>query len=477
MTEIIAPFVRELVAAPPRLPSPRVSRDDRPAGAAPAPVSRMRRWQRPLADLLGATVAVLGVQLIHPASESAALVVLVCWPALLAGTGCYAPRPVAEPAARRAGRVLRAGAILGLASWVAFPVVGTVAAPHVLAPLAFALTTIGLLVSAIPPRRRTRVVVAGDQEQVRLVIAELAPAKQYDVVAACICEPASDLGRVPVHLGVSGTVDVAAALRADAVLVLPGVAAPSAVLRRLQWQAAGSGIAFYVGTGLLDVSTSRISAVQGAGLDLLHVRSAPQSGPRRLAKVVLETALSSVALLALLPLLVAVAVMVRLDSPGPALFRQTRVGRDGQLFTMYKFRTMRVLAEAERDQLDEANECDGVLFKVRRDPRVTRPGVWLRRYSVDELPQLINVVLGDMSLVGPRPALPAEVEAYDLDPRRRLAVKPGLTGLWQVSGRSDLTWAESVRLDVRYVDNWSLTQDLSILRRTAGAVLRHRGAY
>ena len=171
-------------------------------------------------------------------------------------------------------------------------------------------------------------------------------------------------------------------------------------------------------------------------------------------------------------------MLVRTETTGPGLFRQQRVGRNGVEFTMMKFRTMSCTAAEEQAELDELNQVDGgVLFKIRSDPRITPIGQFLRRYSVDELPQLWNVVTGQMSLVGPRPALPQEVERYDLDPRRRLAVKPGITGLWQVSGRSDLTWAESVRLDVKYVDNWSLMLDLSILCRTVGAVLNHRGAY
>jgi lipopolysaccharide/colanic/teichoic acid biosynthesis glycosyltransferase len=144
---------------------------------------------------------------------------------------------------------------------------------------------------------------------------------------------------------------------------------------------------------------------------------------------------------------------------------------------MYKLRSMSSSAEAARDALLALNEADGVLFKIQQDPRITRLGGWLRRWSIDEVPQLWNVVRGDMSLVGPRPALPEEVARYDVDPTRRLVVKPGLTGLWQVSGRSDLSWAESVRLDVRYVENWSLRLDATILVRTVNAVLGHRGAY
>ncbi len=181
----------------------------------------------------------------------------------------------------------------------------------------------------------------------------------------------------------------------------------------------------------------------------------------------------------LAPLLAACALAVRLDrtAPGPVLFRQTRVGRHERPFTMLKFRTMRLGAEAQLAALRHLNEHDGVLFKLREDPRISRVGRFLRRCSLDELPQLVNVVRGEMSLVGPRPPLPAEVAAYPEDMRRRLVVKPGMTGLWQVSGRGDLPWEEAIRLDLRYVENWTLTLDLIILARTVTAVARSRGAY
>jgi lipopolysaccharide/colanic/teichoic acid biosynthesis glycosyltransferase len=207
------------------------------------------------------------------------------------------------------------------------------------------------------------------------------------------------------------------------------------------------------------------------------VAPAPLRGPCRVVKDLVERALAAVALVLVSPSLAAISLAVRLDSPGPALYRQTRVGRDGRHFTMYKFRSMSVTADQERDDLLAHNEADGVLFKIQDDPRITRMGGWLRRWSVDEVPQLWNVVRGDMALIGPRPALPEEVAQYDVDPARRLVVKPGLTGLWQVSGRSDLSWAESVRLDVKYVENWSLRLDAHILLRTVRAVVAHRGAY
>ena len=177
------------------------------------------------------------------------------------------------------------------------------------------------------------------------------------------------------------------------------------------------------------------------------------------------------------PALLVLSVAIRTDSPGPVLFRQVRVGRNGRPFVMFKFRTMCVDAERRLTELHRQNEHDGVLFKIRDDPRVTRVGRWLRRLSLDELPQLLNVVRGEMSLVGPRPPLPVEVDAYPEDMRRRLVVRPGMTGLWQVSGRSDLPWEEAVRLDLRYVENWSLSLDLVILLRTLTAVARASGAY
>lgn len=174
---------------------------------------------------------------------------------------------------------------------------------------------------------------------------------------------------------------------------------------------------------------------------------------------------------------VIIIVMIRLHDGGPAIFRQVRIGRDGNEFILYKFRTMVVDAERRKAELLVWSDCDGILFKMRRDPRVTPVGAWLRRWSMDELPQFVNVLLGDMSLVGPRPPLPSEASRYTDQVRRRLIVKPGITGLWQVSGRSDLCWDESVRLDLSYVDDWSFRRELRILCKTVPVVIRGTGAY
>jgi exopolysaccharide biosynthesis polyprenyl glycosylphosphotransferase len=213
------------------------------------------------------------------------------------------------------------------------------------------------------------------------------------------------------------------------------------------------------------------------GLPMLHVEHARLSGVARVFKSVFDWFGAAFGLILLSPLLLAIAIAVKCDSSGPVLFRQTRVGKGGRDFRIVKFRTMHIDAESRLDAIRHLNENDGVLFKVRDDPRITRVGKWLRRLSLDELPQLINVLRGDMSLVGPRPPLPAEVAAYPADMRRRLAVRPGITGLWQVSGRSDLSWSEAVRLDLRYVENWSFSLDCVILLRTLSAVCRSSGAY
>ena len=275
---------------------------------------------------------------------------------------------------------------------------------------------------------------------------------------------------VAVAVGVSG---------ADTVVVLSCPEIDGAALRRLAWQLERDDIDLIVASTLVDVAGDRTTIRPVDGLPMLHVEHPRLKGSTRVVKAAFDR-IGALALLTLSAPLLAVVALLVMAGPGgrgPAVFRQERVGKDGRPFTLYKFRTMVVNAEARLAELQHRNETDGELFKMRRDPRVTPVGYWLRRFSLDELPQLVNVLKGDMSLVGPRPPLAREVAGYPADMRRRLVVKPGLTGLWQVSGRSDLSWEESIRLDLTYVENWSLAMDLAILARTASAVVRSSGAY
>ncbi|MBC3988100.1 sugar transferase [Streptomyces sp. AC563] len=248
-------------------------------------------------------------------------------------------------------------------------------------------------------------------------------------------------------------------------------------LQRLAWNLEGGDAEMVVAPVLMEVAGPRLHVDTVLGLPLLRVSMPTFTGGRRVVKEVVDRLAAALLLLLFAPLMVLVGLLVLLDSRGGAFYSQRRVGKDGREFTILKFRTMVVGADRVRAELAERNEGAGLLFKLRRDPRVTRVGAVLRRYSIDELPQLLNVLAGSMSLVGPRPPLPEECAAYGPDIRRRLLVKPGLTGLWQISGRSDLPWEEAVRLDLRYVEDWSLALDTVILWKTLRAVLHGQGAY
>ncbi|MEU9974943.1 sugar transferase [Streptomyces sp. NPDC051014] len=248
-------------------------------------------------------------------------------------------------------------------------------------------------------------------------------------------------------------------------------------LQRLAWNLEGSDAEMVVAPVLMEVAGPRLHVDAVLGIPLLRVSLPTFTGGRRAIKEVVDRVGAALLLMLFAPLMGVVALFVLADSRGGAFYRQRRVGKDGREFTILKFRTMVIGAHTARAELADRNEGAGLLFKLRRDPRVTRVGTVLRRYSIDELPQLFNVLTGAMSLVGPRPPLPEECAAYGPDIRRRLLVKPGLTGLWQISGRSDLPWEEAVRLDLRYVEDWSLALDTVILWKTMRAVLHGQGAY
>ncbi|MEU7610346.1 sugar transferase [Micromonospora sp. NPDC049204] len=362
--------------------------------------------------------------------------------------------------------------------------------------ISFGVGTVGLEVARFAARKRLhrarsmgagwsrRVLVVGDTAHVLELVHTLRrePYAGYQVVGACIPDAllapvAQRLGDVPVVGSFRGIPEAATAIGADTVAVTASGELTATRLRRLGWQLEGTGIDLVVAPALTDVAGPRIHTRPVAGLPLIHVEAPEFRGARKLVKGLVDRSASSLALALLMPLIAVIALAIKLDSRGPVLFRQVRVGRGGQEFGVFKFRTMVVNADTLLAELTARNETDGLMFKMRQDPRVTRVGRLLRKWSLDELPQLVNVLLGQMSMVGPRPPLPSEVARYDGDVARRLLVKPGMTGLWQVSGRSDLSWEDGIRLDLYYVENWSLAADLTILWKTFGAVLNGRGAY
>ena len=327
-----------------------------------------------------------------------------------------------------------------------------------------------------------KVLVVGSQADTVELIRALRrnPHAGLSPVAACVPERVAvleaDGERVPVVSDPDAVLEGVVTSGADVVAIADTTTIANGALRGLAWQLEGTGVDLMVAPAVTDLAGPRISIRPVSDLPLLQVEEPELKGFRRLTKEAVDRVLAASGLLVLLPLLLLVGLVVRFTSRGPALFRQVRVGLGGRHFVMYKFRTMTVDAEARLPSVAHLNEHDGVLFKMQDDPRVTTPGRFLRRWSLDELPQLWNVLRGDMSIVGPRPPLPSEVERYGQQVRRRLLVKPGLTGLWQVNGRAGLPWEEAVRLDLYYVENWSLSMDATIIARSAAAVIRGHGA-
>lgn len=327
------------------------------------------------------------------------------------------------------------------------------------------------------------VLAVGPEPAVVDLVTELRRGTYHGLAVVAACMPGESTGDTVADVPVLGGLkvdEVVGAVRqsgADTVAVLSSSELDSFTLRTIAWGLEKTGTDLCVAPALLDVAGPRTTIRPIAGLTLLHVDHPQLSGPRQVLKDLFDRTAAAAALVFLSPLMVAIGAAIKLSDSGPALFTQTRVGKDGQLFKIYKFRTMVVDAEKRMAELRALNDNDGAKFKMRRDPRVTAVGAQLRKWSLDELPQLFNVLLGEMSLVGPRPALPDETAQYAAHVHRRQAVRPGLTGLWQVSGRSDLSWEESVRLDLRYVENWSFALDLQILWKTFSVIFGGAGAY
>jgi exopolysaccharide biosynthesis polyprenyl glycosylphosphotransferase len=478
---------------------PRQSQSRRPA----------TRWEtryRAKLALIDATAGVLGAvagYLVRPGTDRAvwcsteyttvALLAPLVWAVLLAAVQSRAPRPLGDGRTDLRDLVVGAAIVLAGVAWLTW-------ATPIQVPRDFSLLTLAAAAGASLAgrgllrldlrRRRIRgqcqqlVLAVGRGPETAALATQLRRDKHHSARVVGCCVPASPddpppaLDGIPVISGFDDVVGAMQMVGADTVAVLPCPELNPIDLRRLAWAIENHATRFVMIPGLVDVAGPRLAVGPVGELPVLHVRHARLSGPGWLVKGLVDRLLALLALLLLAPVLSAIAILIRFNSPGPALFRQTRVGVHGREFTLLKFRTMHVGAERLRAELSGTNiNQDGLLFKVPDDPRITSLGAMLRRWSLDELPQLLNVLAGTMSLVGPRPPLPEEVARYGTYVSRRLAVRPGLTGLWQISGRSDLSWDEAVRLDLQYVDNWSLGLDAVVLWRTLPAVLHHTGAY
>ncbi|MGM7698140.1 sugar transferase [Microbacterium sp. A84] len=330
----------------------------------------------------------------------------------------------------------------------------------------------------------SRTLVVGATTDVEYVISSLQTSGEngYHVVGTTLLDRnASEVtvgeSRYPVVGNVTTVAAAAARIGADTIIVASRPDGDTDFVKHLSWQLEGTAAELVLSSRLTDVAGPRISLRQVDGLPLIQVKIPTYEGGLHLLKRALDVAVSGLALIPIGLVTPVLALLIKLDSPGPVFFLQERVGRDGRTFRIVKFRSMKTDAEQQLAALKEQNQGAGLLFKMKDDPRVTRVGKLLRKLSLDELPQFWNVLIGDMSVVGPRPPLPSEVTAYDGTVLRRLYIKPGITGLWQVSGRSDLSWDESVRLDLRYVENWSVMNDLQIMWRTGRAMVQPKGAY
>jgi len=323
-----------------------------------------------------------------------------------------------------------------------------------------------------------RVLVVGGNNLGRIIMQSLAARAHlgYQVVGFVDDDRAGDFGRFR-HLGGLDDVErLADTERVDHVIVALPSASHAAILRIVDHCRQGQ-VSFKLVPDLYEMSLNRVDVDTVSGIPLIGLKDVAIVGWNAVTKRAIDVLTSALALMVLSPLLGIVALLIKLESPGPVIYRHIRIGRNRQPFTMFKFRSMRQDADRERTALLTENDGDRRLFKDPQDPRRTRIGTFIRRWSIDELPQFWNVLIGDMSVVGPRPQIPPEVANYEDWHYKRLAVSPGLTGLWQVSGRSELTFDEMVIYDIYYIENWSLGLDFRILLRTLPAVLQGRGAF
>ncbi|MDQ4504331.1 sugar transferase [Sinomonas sp. ASV322] len=460
-------------------------------------------WGADTTVVLAAATAGLVFGDARPQTAGALAVVVGLWPLVL---GLYGTREVsvlgigAEEYRRVVAASFQFFAVLAIAvlllgdSLPALSVVNWL--PARVAVVVFGSGLVGLLALRWGSRRwlnrqrhiglyLTPAVVVGEADDVRYVVRRIAASEgaPYNVLGAIL--PGGRRGqsltvdgnRLPVLSSTDDVVRTVALKKAAAVIIAGPVPGGNKYVRELGWNLEQHDAELVLASSLTNVAGPRIHWRPVQGLPLMEVDLPHYTGAKHVVKRAMDLVLAGAALAVLAPLLAALALIVHFDSPGPILFRQERIGKDGLPFAMLKFRSMVKDAEKKLDALASDNEGAGVLFKVKDDPRVTRCGKWMRKYSLDELPQFVNVLKGQMSLVGPRPPLAREVGEYERFTRRRMLIKPGITGLWQISGRSDLDWDDSVRLDLYYVENWSIMGDLMILWRTFRAVIAPVGAY
>jgi exopolysaccharide biosynthesis polyprenyl glycosylphosphotransferase len=335
---------------------------------------------------------------------------------------------------------------------------------------------------------QTSVIAIGDRRAVSLLAREITrnPKNGYRIVGVGIPgyddSPGSTLTVGHVEVPIIGNelhaIEAIGDYGADTVAITDTEHFGAEGIRRLLWELESIDVDLVVSPGVMDIGGQRLMVRPVSGYPLIHVEKPQYQGAKRFRKRAFDTIFALMALAAAAPVLLIAAIAIKLNSPGPVFYAAERIGLDGKPFTMLKLRTMVADANAQLEKIEELNDCpNAVLFKMRNDPRVTSVGKYLRRFSIDEIPQFINVVMQQMSVVGPRPPLRSEVDTYDGQVKRRLLVRPGVTGLWQVSGRSDLDWEESVRLDLFYVENWSMAGDVAIIAKTLRAVLLSKGAY
>lgn len=476
----------------------------------------MRRWQRAFAALLFVTdvaaiiIAVAAAHLlrygfmrqevvISGVSEQdlevtyvvVSIVIIVMWSLSLLAFGTRDYRVVGTGTLEYKRVTNATFGFFGLVAIVAFAVKAPLGRSYLLIalPLGWLLLLLGrwLWRQWLNSRRRkgrlmNHAVLVGDRASSAHVAEQIArnPGSGLEIVGA-ITERGSTERQLTPAIPVLGDWSEVLAhvdrIRADTVIMTSNHSLEPRQMRELGWGLEERRASLIVAPALTDIAGPRIHSTPVAGLPLIHVEYPEFTGFRLSLKRASDVVFSAIGLVVLSPLFLVVAIMVRSTSPGAAIFRQERVGLQGTPFRMLKFRTMVDGAESQLASLLDASEGNGTLFKMKADPRITRVGRTLRRYSIDEFPQLWNVLKGDMSLVGPRPPLKSEVDAYETWVHRRFLVKPGITGLWQVSGRSDLSWEDSVRLDLYYVENWSMVTDLIIIWRTVRAVVRKDGAY